>query len=98
MNATESVDCENIHATGANPIDPLFGLTELGMVAANVVARAKRVPSLIRSRLSPDLGPKAVASAGNGSPTHQVDNGAQASPQTNGNISVGHNAEEHAAR
>ncbi len=27
-------------ATGANPIDPLFGLTELGMVAANVVARA----------------------------------------------------------
>jgi L-aminopeptidase/D-esterase-like protein len=27
-------------ATGANLIDPLFGLTELGMVAANVVARA----------------------------------------------------------
>ncbi|HZE47087.1 MAG TPA: P1 family peptidase [Xanthobacteraceae bacterium] len=27
-------------ATGANPIDPLFGLTELGMVAANVAARA----------------------------------------------------------
>jgi L-aminopeptidase/D-esterase-like protein len=27
-------------ATGANPIDPLFGLTELGMVAANAVARA----------------------------------------------------------
>ncbi len=27
-------------ANGANPIDPLFGLTELGMVAANVVARA----------------------------------------------------------
>jgi L-aminopeptidase/D-esterase-like protein len=27
-------------ATGANPVDPLFGLTELGMVAANVVARA----------------------------------------------------------
>jgi L-aminopeptidase/D-esterase-like protein len=27
-------------ATGANPIEPLFGLTELGMVAANVVARA----------------------------------------------------------
>jgi D-aminopeptidase len=27
-------------ATGAKPIDPLFGLTELGMVAANVVARA----------------------------------------------------------
>jgi L-aminopeptidase/D-esterase-like protein len=27
-------------ATGANPIDPLLGLTELGMVAANVVARA----------------------------------------------------------
>ena len=27
-------------ATGANPIDPLFGLTELGMVAANVMARA----------------------------------------------------------
>ena len=27
-------------ATGANPIDPLFGLTELGMVAANVTARA----------------------------------------------------------
>ncbi|TKW79037.1 MAG: P1 family peptidase [Bradyrhizobium icense] len=27
-------------ATGAKPIDPLFGLTELGMVAANTVARA----------------------------------------------------------
>jgi L-aminopeptidase/D-esterase-like protein len=27
-------------ATGAKPIDPLFGLTELGMVAANVVARS----------------------------------------------------------
>src|SRR4051794_12679749 len=27
-------------ATGAIPIDPLFGLTELGMIAANVVARA----------------------------------------------------------
>jgi L-aminopeptidase/D-esterase-like protein len=27
-------------ATGAKPIDPLFGLTELGMIAANVVARA----------------------------------------------------------
>jgi L-aminopeptidase/D-esterase-like protein len=27
-------------ATGEKPIDPLFGLTELGMVAANVVARA----------------------------------------------------------
>jgi L-aminopeptidase/D-esterase-like protein len=27
-------------ATGDNPIDPLAGLTELGMVAANVVARA----------------------------------------------------------
>jgi L-aminopeptidase/D-esterase-like protein len=27
-------------ATGKKPIDPLFGLTELGMVAANVVARA----------------------------------------------------------
>jgi L-aminopeptidase/D-esterase-like protein len=27
-------------ATGAKPIDPLAGLTELGMVAANVVARA----------------------------------------------------------
>ena len=27
-------------ATGAKPIDPLFGLTELGMVAANVVSRA----------------------------------------------------------
>src|SRR6478672_5560339 len=27
-------------ATGANPIDPLFGLTELGMIAANTVARA----------------------------------------------------------
>jgi L-aminopeptidase/D-esterase-like protein len=27
-------------ATGAKPIDPLIGLTELGMVAANVVARA----------------------------------------------------------
>jgi L-aminopeptidase/D-esterase-like protein len=27
-------------ATGAKSIDPLFGLTELGMVAANVVARA----------------------------------------------------------
>ena len=27
-------------ATGAKPIDPLFGLTELGMVAANVMARA----------------------------------------------------------
>ena len=27
-------------ATGKKPVDPLFGLTELGMVAANVVARA----------------------------------------------------------
>jgi D-aminopeptidase len=27
-------------ATGAKPIDPLIGLTELGMVAANVIARA----------------------------------------------------------
>jgi L-aminopeptidase/D-esterase-like protein len=27
-------------ATGAKPIDPLVDLTELGMVAANVVARA----------------------------------------------------------
>ena len=27
-------------ATGEKPIDPLAGLTELGMVAANVVARA----------------------------------------------------------
>ena len=27
-------------ATGGKPIDPLFGLTELGMVAANVTARA----------------------------------------------------------
>ena len=27
-------------ATGVKPIDPLFGLTELGMVAANAVARA----------------------------------------------------------
>ena len=27
-------------ATGERPIDPLIGLTELGMVAANVVARA----------------------------------------------------------
>jgi L-aminopeptidase/D-esterase-like protein len=27
-------------ATGAKPIEPLFGLTELGMAAANVVARA----------------------------------------------------------
>jgi L-aminopeptidase/D-esterase-like protein len=27
-------------ATGEKPIDPLIGLTELGMIAANVVARA----------------------------------------------------------
>jgi L-aminopeptidase/D-esterase-like protein len=27
-------------ATGEKPIDPLFGLTELGMLAANVLARA----------------------------------------------------------
>jgi L-aminopeptidase/D-esterase-like protein len=27
-------------ATGERPIDPLIGMTELGMVAANVVARA----------------------------------------------------------
>jgi L-aminopeptidase/D-esterase-like protein len=27
-------------ATGQKPIDPLFGLTELGMIAANVTARA----------------------------------------------------------
>src|SRR5437667_3620833 len=27
-------------ATGKQPVDPLFGLTELGMVAANTVARA----------------------------------------------------------
>jgi L-aminopeptidase/D-esterase-like protein len=29
-----------VAATGEKPVDPLFGLTELGMVAANVVARA----------------------------------------------------------
>jgi MoaA/NifB/PqqE/SkfB family radical SAM enzyme len=67
------------------------------VLGKEIVARVKRVPSLIRSRLNPDLGPNAVASAGNGSPAHQVDKGAQASPQTNGNISAGHNAEEHAA-
>jgi L-aminopeptidase/D-esterase-like protein len=27
-------------ATGEKPIDPLFGLTELGMVAANAISRA----------------------------------------------------------
>jgi D-aminopeptidase len=27
-------------ATGEKPIDPLFGLTELGMLAANTLARA----------------------------------------------------------
>ena len=27
-------------ATGAQPVDPLIGLTELGMIAANVTARA----------------------------------------------------------
>ena len=27
-------------ATGKHPVDPLFGLTELGMIAANTVARA----------------------------------------------------------
>jgi L-aminopeptidase/D-esterase-like protein len=27
-------------ATGQRPVDPLYGLTELGMVAANTVARA----------------------------------------------------------
>jgi L-aminopeptidase/D-esterase-like protein len=27
-------------STGERPIDPLVGITELGMVAANVVARA----------------------------------------------------------
>jgi D-aminopeptidase len=27
-------------ATGQKPIDPLYGLTELGMLAANTVARA----------------------------------------------------------
>jgi hypothetical protein len=27
-------------ATGEKPIDPLVGLTELGMIAANAVARA----------------------------------------------------------
>jgi L-aminopeptidase/D-esterase-like protein len=27
-------------ATGHKPVDPRYGLTELGMVAANVVARA----------------------------------------------------------
>jgi L-aminopeptidase/D-esterase-like protein len=27
-------------ATGEKPVDPLIGLTELGMVAANVTARA----------------------------------------------------------
>jgi MoaA/NifB/PqqE/SkfB family radical SAM enzyme len=68
------------------------------VLGKEIVARAKRVPSLLRSRLTPDLGPKTAASAENGSPAHQVNNGAQARPQTNGNISAGHNVEEHAAR
>ena len=37
-------------ATGKKPIDPRFGLTELGMVAANTVARAIAAASTVRPR------------------------------------------------
>jgi L-aminopeptidase/D-esterase-like protein len=40
VHATTDGDVVFAAATGKTPIDPLFGLTELGMVAANTVARA----------------------------------------------------------
>jgi L-aminopeptidase/D-esterase-like protein len=40
VHATTDGDVVFAAATGRKPIDPLFGLTELGMVAANTVARA----------------------------------------------------------
>jgi len=40
VHATTDGDVVYAAATGKKPIDPLFGLTELGMVAANTVARA----------------------------------------------------------
>ncbi|QPF94170.1 P1 family peptidase [Bradyrhizobium commune] len=40
VHATTDGDVLFAAATGAKPIDPMAGLTELGMVAANVVARA----------------------------------------------------------
>jgi len=40
VHATTDGDVVFAAATGKKPIDPLFGLTELGMVAANTVARA----------------------------------------------------------
>ncbi len=40
VHATTDGDVVYAAATGKKPVDPLFGLTELGMVAANTVARA----------------------------------------------------------
>jgi L-aminopeptidase/D-esterase-like protein len=40
VHATTDGDVVFAAATGKTPVDPLFGLTELGMVAANTVARA----------------------------------------------------------
>ena len=40
VHATTDGDVVFAAATGTKPIDPLFGMTELGMVAANTVARA----------------------------------------------------------
>jgi L-aminopeptidase/D-esterase-like protein len=40
VHATTDGDVVFAAATGQKPIDPLFGMTELGMVAANTVARA----------------------------------------------------------
>jgi L-aminopeptidase/D-esterase-like protein len=40
VHATTDGDVVFAAATGRKPVDPLFGLTELGMVAANTVARA----------------------------------------------------------
>ena len=40
VHATTDGDVVFAAATGKKPVDPLFGLTELGMVAANTVARA----------------------------------------------------------
>ena len=37
-------------ATGEKQVDPLIGLTELGMVAANVVAARSRAASMRRQR------------------------------------------------
>ena len=58
-------------ATGEKPVDPLVGLTELGMVAANVVARAiaRGVYAATRAALPGALPAGRIGSASNDVPT-----------------------------